>query len=255
MSTRLMGEILYTKFGDLKYVIDGEKKTAKGSTVKLLLLALADCGNEEGDSIYPGLTTLQLKTELSRRGLLNTIEALKQTGILTVSETPSRIGTNEYKICVEYILERTQKRTVVKPVHRYKKFTSEATTPASEATSPEALLSLKDTFPNGKGQEPTPKPKSKSKYSNVPGIAIVRGICHHGCDDIQAELVIKEIVDMDKWKAALIHWMGHGWNPRNVTGMIDSYKNGGEAACLMCNRGKVANFANEAAWNIPELIV
>ena len=46
---------------------------------KLVLLALADCANDEG-KCYPGLTSLARKTGKSRRSLIDTIHALEKAG-------------------------------------------------------------------------------------------------------------------------------------------------------------------------------
>lgn len=49
---------------------------------KLVLLALADCANDEG-KCWPGLTSLARKTGKSRRSLIDTIHALEKSGHLS----------------------------------------------------------------------------------------------------------------------------------------------------------------------------
>jgi len=98
MSIKLMSAIFETEMHDLPYIKDGEERKAKASTTKLLLLALADHANDYGESSYPGYTRLEKKTCLSRQGISDTLEALKYNGLVTVSESPSKLGTNDYTI-------------------------------------------------------------------------------------------------------------------------------------------------------------
>lgn len=98
MSVKLMSAIFEAEFNDLEYFKDNETRKAKASTCKLVLLAIADHANDYGESSYPGLRRLEIKTALSRQGLLDTIEALKYNGILEVAPEVSRIGTNNYSI-------------------------------------------------------------------------------------------------------------------------------------------------------------
>lgn len=98
MSIKLMSAIFDAEFRDLEYVKDGEVRKAKASTCKLLLLAIADHANDYGESAYPGYNKLEIKTALSRQGIADTICALVNNGLLFVSDTPSRLRTNDYKI-------------------------------------------------------------------------------------------------------------------------------------------------------------
>lgn len=97
MSIGLMTAVFKTEFRDLSYTKDGEERKAKASTCKLLLLAIADNANDEGQA-YPGYSKLEIKTALSRQGIADTLEALRQNGIIQISESPSRLGTNDYYI-------------------------------------------------------------------------------------------------------------------------------------------------------------
>lgn len=98
MSIKLMSAIFETVMRDLPYTKDGEERNTKASTAKLVLLALADHANEYGESTYPGYDHLEIKTALSRQGIADTLEALKQNGLLDVDVRGSRLGTNNYTI-------------------------------------------------------------------------------------------------------------------------------------------------------------
>lgn len=42
----------------------------------------------------------------------------------------------------------------------------------------------------------------------------------------QRQLIADTVVDFQLWESVLAEWLQHGWNPRNVSGMIDRYKCG-----------------------------
>lgn len=98
MSIKLMSAIFETEFQDLPYTKDGEERKAKASTCKLLLLAIADHANDYGESAYPGYDRLEIKTALSRQGISDTLNALKQNGLISIDDNPSRLNTNNYTI-------------------------------------------------------------------------------------------------------------------------------------------------------------
>lgn len=96
MSIKIMSAIFETEFPD--YLTDGGEAKTKASTAKLILLAIADHANDEGESAYPGLTRLERKTGLSRQGLVDAIKILKYNGLITVSDEPSKLHTNNYTL-------------------------------------------------------------------------------------------------------------------------------------------------------------
>lgn len=99
MSIKIMSAIFEAEFHDLEYVKDGETRKAKASTLKLVLLAIADHADDDGNA-YPGYSRLEIKTALSRQGLADTLDALKYNGLLAVDEKPSKTKTNIYTINV-----------------------------------------------------------------------------------------------------------------------------------------------------------
>jgi hypothetical protein len=124
-----MSAIFETEFPD--YLVDNETNRTKASTAKLVLLAIADHANDEGESAYPGLTRLEIKTGLSRQGIIDTIGALKYNGILTVADEPSKLNTNNYSI------NTTCFPRLVNPLDQ-----STHLTIASQATLPELVKPL-----------------------------------------------------------------------------------------------------------------
>ncbi len=120
-----MSMVFMARFGDLKYTKGGEGRVAKESTVKIVLLAFADHANGEGQSTYPSYSLLEIKTGLSRQGLADTIEALRQNEFL-IPEGRTGAGTISYRINLGKLADK-----VVKPLDYHQ---SSGLTGGSQAT-------------------------------------------------------------------------------------------------------------------------
>lgn len=94
MSVKLMSAIFETEFRDLQ---DEKGDITKASTAKLVLLALADHANDEGESAYPSVERLARKTALSPQTIRNTFDALKYNGVVFLNGI-SKYRTNNYTI-------------------------------------------------------------------------------------------------------------------------------------------------------------
>ncbi len=53
---------------------------------------------------------------------------------------------------------------------------------------------------------------------------------------LQRELLIGQVCDLERWDATLEHWLGHGWSPRNIIGLLELYQRGGPGGCLHCKK-------------------
>lgn len=94
MSVNLMSAIFETEFFDLT---DEEGNVTKAATAKLVLLAMADHANDEGEGSYPSVERLCRKTALSPQTIRNTFDALRHNGIIFL-EGISKHGTNNHTI-------------------------------------------------------------------------------------------------------------------------------------------------------------
>ena len=94
MSVNLMSAIFQAEFFDLK---DENGNVTKASTAKLVLLAMADHANDEGEGAYPSVETLCRKTALSQQTIRNTFDALRHNGIIFLNGK-SKFGTNNHTI-------------------------------------------------------------------------------------------------------------------------------------------------------------
>lgn len=138
MSVQLMSTVFMADFDDLPWVDDkGEKRNAKASTVKLMLLAYADHANDEGEGSYPGYARLERKTKLSRQGIADTLEAIKQNNFM-VFQGWSKLDTHEYSLnkpLLESLVKPLDLHPRVKPLDSDE---SSHLTPLSQATRTES---------------------------------------------------------------------------------------------------------------------
>jgi hypothetical protein len=65
---------------------------------KLLLLAIADCANDEGDQAFPSIGTLARKAGVDVRSVQRQIAELEQSGELQVARASGPCGTNLYSL-------------------------------------------------------------------------------------------------------------------------------------------------------------
>lgn len=107
MSIDIMSLIFKAKIENIK-LDDG--RTVSEPVLKFILVALADHCNDDGESAYPSLSTLETKTGFTHRTVLNALEALKKQGLIIYAGV-SRRGTSNYSINVEMI------KTLVNVVH------------------------------------------------------------------------------------------------------------------------------------------
>lgn len=94
MSVNLMSAIFETEFFDIK---DEDGNVTKASTAKLVLLAMADHANDEGEGSYPSVERLCRKTALSEQTIRNTFDALRYNGVIELAGR-SKYGTNNHTI-------------------------------------------------------------------------------------------------------------------------------------------------------------
>jgi len=143
MSIKVMSAIFGTEFRDLP--LGEDERMAKASSLKIVLLAIADHANDEGESAYPGLTKLVLKTGLSRQGVIDVLKACKYNGLLSVSDNPSKLGTNDYTLnleCYPVLCGEEEKRLLVKPLDQSSHLTS-----GSQVTLPPLVKPLDHNHP------------------------------------------------------------------------------------------------------------
>jgi hypothetical protein len=75
---------------------------------------------------------------------------------------------------------------------------------------------------------------SRNLESDDP-ISIFRSLAHLTPNPAQRRLLSTKVTDLPLWQQSVEHWLQHGWNPKNITGMIDLYQHGGASGCRNCH--------------------
>jgi len=94
MSIKIMSMVFDYDMPQLK---TDKQEVVSASAAAFVLLALADHGNDEGRSIYPGITRLSAKTKLSKTTVCKALDALELHGYIEYVGR-SRLETKEYAI-------------------------------------------------------------------------------------------------------------------------------------------------------------
>jgi hypothetical protein len=69
--------------------------------------------------------------------------------------------------------------------------------------------------------------------SRIP-VILYRSIVHLMPNKTQQRIIESMVTDLPLWQQTLEHWLGHGWNPKNITGMLQLYERGGASGCRAC---------------------
>lgn len=178
-----------------------QNSTSKGAEL-LLLLAIADNANEDGYA-FPGITYLSHKCRMSERHVKRMISELVKTGELEVIKVGRR---NEYRIHIgdKLALVESGKGTSESPV----------------LINRQSLIKpLKES------------PKSRDERIDHPTIKAYRELAHYQVPVAIRDDVINTIgvapIELGFWCAIIKEWIGRGYNPRNISGMLNVYKQRG----------------------------
>lgn len=216
MSVSIMSLVFNAEIPDLKYTKKGKDRTAKASTVTLVLLAYADHANENGEGAYPGYRKLQQKTKLSAQGLSDTIDALIQNKIMTPAGR-SKVNTKEYSINVEKLKE------YLKPLENRD---SSHLTNVSQATRAEPSVKPPEE-PKESNSAKTRTPKEKPlKANQIPEIILFRELTRRYPSKGSQYTVITSVTSMGDrlGRAPTVQdlepfyreWCDRGYNPVSI---------------------------------------
>jgi len=77
------------------------------------------------------------------------------------------------------------------------------------------------------------------KRSNIPTpVTVYRSLAHLTPNAAQRRILSSKVTDLPLWQQTLEHWLGHGWNPKNLLGMLELYARGGPSGCRFCCRDR-----------------
>ena len=68
-----------------------------------------------------------------------------------------------------------------------------------------------------------------------------RSLVHLTPNPSQRRILASAVFDLPLWQQTLEHWLLHGWNPRNITGMLELYGRGGASGCRHCRHNGAPN--------------
>ena len=177
MSVNLMSAIFQAEFFDLK---DENGNVTKASTAKLVLLAMADHANDEGEGIYPSIETLCRKTALSPQTIRNTFDALRHNGIIFLNGR-SKFGTNNHAINTACFPRAIGKEVVYLTLQPLEGLTGNSDPSNRSLLPPHRLdpnhtLTIQEPSPDASFPEPTPTKKQGDLVDGLLALAQSPGI-------------------------------------------------------------------------------
>mgnify|MGYP001610609570 CR=1 FL=1 len=75
-----------------------------GAAKKAVALKMADCANDEGESIFPSLDTIAYDTEMSRSSVQRVIKQLLEVGVISVTKDGGGRRPTEYRLNIRKIM-------------------------------------------------------------------------------------------------------------------------------------------------------
>ena len=187
------------------------------SGAKLLIhLALADHADDEG-YCYPGYTFLARKTRVSRRFAIDAVSEMEKDGYIIknvrghYTEGKSRQASNLYRVVNPTSLVN-QTPQVVNPTSLL----------VVNHGSPDPSLNHHINHQKGEGK---PSRKRDARLDH-PAIIAYRSEARLHVPVNQRDDVIATVTDAELFKQIIHDWVGRGYNPRNITGILESYRSG-----------------------------
>lgn len=214
MSVRLLSLVFQCNMPELK---TDTGQVVPDSTAKFVLLSLADHANDEGEGSYPSVKRLCKKTNLSTATVCNALNALRTNGF-TQLVGKSRVETNNYTISVAKIAE-------------FQWVESDDSSGWNRSVLPAKMNpSINHKIkPDGEGKPS--RGKTRDRRLDHPAIVGYKEIARLNVAVIWRDDVINTVTDDPEkvivWRGLVKEWIGHRWNPGNISGMLDAFRNGG----------------------------
>jgi DNA-binding transcriptional MocR family regulator len=189
-----------------------------GGTDLLMLLAIADNANDAG-ICWPGIKYLAHKTRVSERQAQRLINKLENEGYIEISERKGgKSKSSLYRI--------TERVTSMSPFE-----TSGASKGDIQglkgdiAMSPEPLLTIKETVAADAA------PANPPSNGLPEAVKVFRENTHRYPSKVWYSDIEQVVGDkpesLELWRRVIKEWLGLGFNPVNVKGMLDAFQVGG----------------------------
>lgn len=85
-------------------------------------------------------------------------------------------------------------------------------------------IQAKDVSRNGKQVTRQTRKPPRDPLLDNPAVIAYREAAHNTPNQEQRAAIARLIDDIPRWQQVLSDWMLHGWNPRNVAGMLEKYR-------------------------------
>jgi hypothetical protein len=185
----------------------------------LILLALADHADDDG-YCWPSVDTLAVKSRCSRRTVQEVLRELEQTEEIEIAPNAGPKGTNLYQVTAYMGGAKSAPR-------------GSGASRGAESSSAGVRNRDANLRPNHK--EPSLKPSTETSEaeqpkSSHPAIQAYRDAAHYYPPKSWWGDVIEAVGESDdevkRWGTVVKKWVGKGWAPKNVEGMLDVFRNG-----------------------------
>jgi hypothetical protein len=93
--------------------------------------------------------------------------------------------------------------------------------------------------PPAPGLDAEPDLSSHAATLHAGPMMAYRHLVHLTPTPAQRRILAAQVSDLPLWQHTLEHWLGHGWNPPNLTGMLELYRRGGPGGCRYCHKTSV----------------
>jgi hypothetical protein len=92
--------------------------------------------------------------------------------------------------------------------------------------------------PSEETSDPIPDPPISVDEGNlaIDPVKIYQSLSGIRPNKPQRAQIKSQVQDFPLWQESVEHWLSHGWNPKNIAGILDHYQRGGPGKCLYYNR-------------------
>lgn len=196
----------------------------------------------ENGQCWQSARTLAENCEMSVFAVSQAKRELVEHGLIEIESLKSKHGGHDYhQVTIKDIwqknLEHAQKQGIVDNWQDSQKIlqgidTHTKKNPRRKTQEEEIKQSPSET----KSPKKPYKPSSDPLLLN-PAVIKYRDLARTTPNDEQRRLVAKQVEDLKLWGETITHWKGHGWNKRNIIGILGMYNAGGPATCSLCKNG------------------
>lgn len=132
---------------------------------RLILLAIADCANDEGTEAWPSVPTLMRKARVTRRTVQRALASLIELGELDVDYNAGRGGSNKYRILMADPRQNDARASVTPRQNDAPSRVSETPSPRQADATPRVSVT----------PEPSLEPSSEPSEEPSPPLLVVVG--------------------------------------------------------------------------------